>query len=67
MDGGEGRAHALAAATRRGARDLPIVCFELRVLSALHDPVARLGGPISRRLQAAATRRYIDAMTTLEQ
>ena len=42
-----------------------VVRFELRVLSALHDPIARLGGPITRRVQAGATRRYLDAMKTV--
>jgi uncharacterized protein (UPF0548 family) len=41
------------------------VHFELRVLSALHDPIARLGGPVSRRMQSAATRRYIEVMKTI--
>jgi uncharacterized protein (UPF0548 family) len=39
-----------------------VVRFELHVLSALHDPVARVGGPVSRRVQRAATRRYVAAM-----
>jgi uncharacterized protein (UPF0548 family) len=42
-----------------------VVRFELRVLSELRDPIARLGGPVSRRMQAAATRRYIEAMKTV--
>jgi uncharacterized protein (UPF0548 family) len=42
-----------------------VVRFELRVVSTLHDPIARLGGPVSRRLQRAATRRYLDAMQSV--
>ena len=46
------------AVVRHGER----VVFEIDAFSKLCDPIGRLVPPIARRLQARATRRYLEAM-----
>jgi uncharacterized protein (UPF0548 family) len=43
-------------------RDDGTVVFRTRVFSRLASPLARLGGPVSRAVQQAALRRYLNAI-----
>ena len=40
------------------------VRFEITVFSRPHDLLTRLGGPIARRVQQHASRRYLEGMLT---
>jgi uncharacterized protein (UPF0548 family) len=53
----EGEEHFLVTRTTDGA-----VRFDVAAFSRPHDLLTKLGGPIPRRLQARATRRYLQGM-----
>lgn len=40
------------------------VVFEIVAVSRPRHPLARFGAPVARRLQVAATKRYLDAMVS---
>jgi uncharacterized protein (UPF0548 family) len=40
------------------------VTFVITAFSRAHHPLARLGGPLTRRIQLHTTQRYLDALKT---